>query len=91
MSEINPLIPGAITVLSILVALFFKNKATKAEDKVISSEVQVKDAPLQAQQAQDEAAIQQVDAGLQHMIDEKKKIENQQKTNEERADSWNKT
>lgn len=79
-----------LAVLGLGFALFFKDKAKKEEAEAIISETQAKDAPLVAQQAQDEAQMKVVDKGLQDMLAEREKLRKQYVTDQQKADSWNK-
>jgi hypothetical protein len=82
------LVPSILGVLATLVAWYYKGKAIDAQDKIITTQVQAQDAPLAAQQAQDQAQIAAVDAGIQKMKDEQAK-QQQPLTDEQRAASWN--
>lgn len=82
--------PTVLAIIGLGLAFFYKSKAETSEAKAIISEVAAKDAPLAAQQAQDEAGIKQVDKGIQDMLDERKKLRDQYLTDQQRADSWKK-
>lgn len=73
-----------------LVALIYKAKAEKAEAESIESHVAAQDAPLVAQQQQDEQKIKVVDENIQKIMDEREKLRNQYLTDQQKADSWNK-
>lgn len=73
-----------------LLALFYKEKAEKAETSAIESQTAAKDAPLVAQQQQDEVKIKQVDENIQQIMDERAKLRDQYATDQQKADSWNK-
>ena len=72
------------------IALFYKAKAEKAEENVVESVTAAKDAPLVAQQQQDEMKIKQIDEDIKKIMDEREKLRHQYLTDQERADSWNK-
>jgi len=83
-------LPVVLGVIATGFAAFYKNKATEEETKAVVSETQAKDAPLVAQQAQDEAQLKTVDKGIQDMLAEREKLRNQYVTDQQKADSWNK-
>ncbi len=89
MSDLYTLIPLILAGLGGLAAWFFKGQADRAKAGSIVSETKVQDAPLAAQQAQDEAKIREVDAGIQQIKDERERLRNQYISDQERANSWN--
>lgn len=91
-SLIGSWFPLVLAVVAGILALVYKKKAEEAETEVIISHTQAADAPLAAQQAQDQVQIKQVDENIQKIMDERAKLRDQyaQETDQERADSWNK-
>lgn len=83
------LVPAAFGILGTFLALYYKSRATSAETTAIVSQVQAKDAPLAAQQAQDQAGIAATDKGIKDMMVERDKLRNQYVTDQQKADSWN--
>lgn len=87
----SSLLSGIGLLVMALVALFFKNKADKATADAQISKIAAQDAPLSAQQTNDEAKIKVIDAGIQKMKDDQLKMQESLKnqTDQDRADSWN--
>lgn len=92
MASVNYLdyLPLALGVLGSLAALYYKNRATKAETIAITSEVHAKDAELVVEQNQVEEKKKEVDKGIQNMLAEREKLRNKYVNDQQRADSWNK-
>lgn len=83
-------IPIILAAIAGILALIYKKKAETAEEQVIISHTQAQDAPLASQQAQDEAQIKQVDETLQKLENEREKANKPDKTDKDKAASWNK-
>lgn len=91
MTKIRKFIPYIIAVIAGLVALFFKNKAEQSSADALIAKVEAKDAPLAARQAEDQAKIKAVDADIEAMKEERKKLRDEYLTDQERANKWNKS
>lgn len=89
MNNYEGLGPYIAVIIAVLAALYYKDRSDKSGAKVITSETEAKDAPLVAQQKQNESEIKKVDEGIQKMIDERNKLHDQHLTDQERANSWN--
>ena len=83
-------------IIGLLVALigavfFFKNKADKAKLDALLSETRGRDKELQEQQKDVENAIDEIDAGIKKLKQDRKKERDARakKSREERAEEWN--
>lgn len=89
-SGISSWFPFVLAAIAGILALIYKEKAEKAEASAIESQTAAKDAPLVAQQAQDEVKLKEANEDIQKIMDEREKLRNKYVTDQERADSWNK-
>jgi type III secretory pathway component EscV len=89
-SGLSSWVPIILAAIAGILALIYKTKAEKAEETATESVTAAKDAPLVAQQQQDETKIKQVDENIQQIMDEREKLRNQYLTDQQKADEWNK-
>lgn len=87
-NNLGPVLGVVFAILGGLV-LFFKNKADNLKADNVLSETKIKDASLLQQELQAKAKLKGIDKDIQNLKDERVKLQNQNLTDQERADKWN--